>query len=230
MRPLRCLSRPGGDRRRGRPEARDGTRRHDAGDRRRFGVAHIVGVLRRRPNENRAATGTTGLMSVVPVPRCSQKGWQGIIRQMVASGLLDIDGLGLWRHRRWHRQAQRSLVAKANFSYRADRIAKAPSRRRRSGTSEIETLDSAGNELLAVLKAKRLVWRKRAVCLLTLSSQTSRSPIWRRSGRRATIRGGLRGRRRQTPRRYLPGDDRRELAARLIHLIRQMCLATGHSL
>jgi ATP-dependent DNA helicase RecQ len=41
------------------------------------------------------------------------------------------------------------------FRYRADRIVKTSTRKRRA-SAEIESLDSAGTELLAVLKAKRL--------------------------------------------------------------------------
>ncbi|MEC8134981.1 MAG: HRDC domain-containing protein, partial [Pseudomonadota bacterium] len=85
----------------------------------------------------------------------SQKEWQGIIRQMVASGLLDIDVSGYGGIKVTPTGAALSR-SEGEFRYRADQIAKTPTRRRRSGTYEIETLDSAGNELLAVLKAKRL--------------------------------------------------------------------------
>ncbi len=121
----------------------------------RFGVAHIVGVLRGKPNEKIEQQGHDRLDVYGAGAARSQKEWQGIIRQMVASGLLDIDVSGYGGIKMTSTGAALSR-GEGEFRYRADRIAKAPSRRRRSGTSEIETLDSAGNELLAVLKAKRL--------------------------------------------------------------------------
>ena len=118
-------------------------------------MAHIVGVLRGKPNEKIEQQGHDRLDVYGAGAARSQKEWQGIIRQMVASGLLDIDVSGYGGIKMTSTGAALSR-GEGEFRYRADRIAKTPSRRRRSGTHEIETLDSAGNELLAVLKAKRL--------------------------------------------------------------------------
>ena len=121
----------------------------------RFGVAHIVSVLRGKLNEKIEQQGHDRLDVYGAGAARSQKEWQGIIRQMVASGLLDIDVSGYGGIKMTPIGAALSR-GEGEFRYRADQIAKTPTRRRRSGTYEIETLDSAGNELLAVLKAKRL--------------------------------------------------------------------------
>ena len=121
----------------------------------RFGVAHIVSVLRGKLNEKIEQQGHDRLDVYGAGAARSQKEWQGIIRQMVASGLLDIDVSGYGGIKMTPTGAALSR-GEGEFRYRADQIAKTPTRRRRSGTSEIETLDPAGNELLAVLKAKRL--------------------------------------------------------------------------
>ena len=121
----------------------------------RYGVAHIISVLRGKTGDKIAQQGHDALDVFGAGAGRSQKEWQGIIRQMVAAGLLDIDVAGYGGIKMT--AAGLDLTrGEGEFRYRADRIVKTPQRRRRAAGAEIEALDSAGNELLAVLKAKRL--------------------------------------------------------------------------
>jgi len=123
----------------------------------RFGVAHVVSVLRGKPNDKIEQQGHDRLDVYGAGAGRSQKEWQGIVRQMVAAGLLDIDIAGFGGIK-MTADGQALARGDGEFRYRADRIAKTPARTRRGAAAAGETaaLDSAANALLAVLKAKRL--------------------------------------------------------------------------
>ena len=123
----------------------------------RFGVAHVVSVLRGKPNDKIEQQGHDRLDVYGAGAGRSQKEWQGIVRQMVAAGLLDIDIAGFGGIK-MTADGQALARGEGEFRYRADRIAKTPARTRRGAAAAGETaaLDSAANALLAVLKAKRL--------------------------------------------------------------------------
>lgn len=120
----------------------------------RFGVAHIVSVLRGGTNEKIEQQGHDRLDVYGAGAARNQKEWQGIIRQMVAAGLLEIDVAG-YGGIKMTAAGMALTRGEGEFRYRADRIVKTPARKRRAAAA-IENLDSMGAELLAVLKAKRL--------------------------------------------------------------------------
>ena len=142
-------------------ETMDGTREANMalavvqGTGNRFGVAHIVSVLRGKSNEKIDQQGHDRLDVYGAGAARSQKEWQGIIRQMVASGLLEIDVSG-YGGIKITMAGMAMTRGEGEFRYRPDRIVKTPSRRRRAAPVKDEVLDVVGNELLAVLKAKRL--------------------------------------------------------------------------
>jgi ATP-dependent DNA helicase RecQ len=122
----------------------------------RFGVAHVVSVLRGKSNDKIEQQGHDRLDVYGAGAGRGQKEWQGITRQMVAAGLLEIDVAG-YGGIKMTAAGQALTRGEGEFRYRADRIAKAPARARRgAAVGETAPLDSAANALLAVLKAKRL--------------------------------------------------------------------------
>ena len=120
----------------------------------RFGVAHVVAVLRGRTNEKIDQLGHDALDVYGAGAALGQKEWQGIVRQMVAAGLLEIDVSGYGGLKTTAGGAA-LLQGEGEFRYRADRIQKAPARRHRAAAAA-DTLDASGNALLGALKAKRL--------------------------------------------------------------------------
>ncbi|MEE2689146.1 MAG: DNA helicase RecQ [Pseudomonadota bacterium] len=120
----------------------------------RFGGAHIVAVLRGRANDKAAQLGHDRLDIYGAGAGRDQKEWRGILRQMVASNLLEIDVAG-YGGLKITSSGLALLEDDGEFRYRTDRIQKASSRRRRK-SPELEKLDVNGNALLGVLKAKRL--------------------------------------------------------------------------
>lgn len=122
----------------------------------RYGVAHIVNVLRGRANEKIEQQGHDRLDVFGAGAARSQKEWQGIIRQMVAAGFLEIDVAGYGGIKMT--VAGSALTrGEGEFRFRADRIDTSPARKRRgTAAGELEVLNSADNEMLAILKAKRL--------------------------------------------------------------------------
>ncbi len=120
----------------------------------RFGVAHVVAVLRGRTTEKIDQLGHDALDVYGAGAARGQKEWQGIVRQMVAAGLLEIDVSGYGGLKTTAGGAA-LLQGERAFRYRADRIQKVPAQRRRAATA-VETLDVSGHALLGALKAKRL--------------------------------------------------------------------------
>ena len=120
----------------------------------RFGVAHVVAVLRGRTNEKIDQLGHDALDVYGAGAALGQKEWQGIVRQMVAAGLLEIDVSGYGGLKTTAGGAA-LLQGEGEFRYRADRVQKAPVRRHRAAAAA-DTLDTSGNALLGALKAKRL--------------------------------------------------------------------------
>ena len=97
----------------------------------RFGVAHIVSVLRGKLNKKIEQQGHDRLDVYGAGAARNQKEWQGIIRQMVRLRLARYRRFGLWRHQMTPTGAALSR-GEGEFRYRADQIAKTPTRRRRS--------------------------------------------------------------------------------------------------
>lgn len=120
----------------------------------RFGVAHIVSVLRGGSNDKIEQQGHDRLDVYGAGASRTQKEWQGIVRQMVAAGFLEIDVAG-YGGIKMAAAGMALMRGEGEFRYRADRIVKTSTRKRRA-SAEVESLDSAGTKLLAVLKAKRL--------------------------------------------------------------------------
>jgi len=118
----------------------------------RFGAAHIVDVLRGRVTEKTSKFGHDTLPTFGVGADRAQREWQGIIRQMVASGLLEIDIAG-YGGLKPTADGAALLRGDGDFRYRPDRIAKAPKAKR----AEVPAaLDEAAAGLLQDLKALRL--------------------------------------------------------------------------
>jgi ATP-dependent DNA helicase RecQ len=127
----------------------------------KFGAAHIVNLLRGTRNEKTAGFDHEALPGFGAGADRSQGEWQGIIRQMVAAGLLDIDIAG-YGGLRATTAGLALLKGEGAFRYRPDRLRKEPrSRRERAAAaSGASDLDAAGSELLQRLKALRLTLAK----------------------------------------------------------------------
>ena len=135
----------------------------------KFGAAHIVDVLRGTRNDKTARFGHESLPVFGAGAERSQGEWQGIIRQMVAAGLLDIDIAG---YGGLHATATAEAVARgeAPFRYRPDRLRQEPKAKRGyTGTAgganptaakAAATLDADAAALLQRLKALRLTLAK----------------------------------------------------------------------
>ncbi|MGH6882041.1 MAG: HRDC domain-containing protein, partial [Hypericibacter sp.] len=87
--------------------------------------------------------------------------WQGVIRQMVAAGLLDIDIAG-YGGLRVAADGAALMRGQGSFRYRPDRLRKEPKGRRSTSAAAkaADNLDAAGGELLQHLKALRLTLAK----------------------------------------------------------------------
>ncbi len=123
----------------------------------RFGAAHIVGVLRGMKNEKIISFRHDSLPAYGVGAARSQREWQGIIRQMVASGLLEIDIAG-YGGLRYGEAAAALLQGDATFRYRPDKLGKdKPAKRPKVSAAEAAyDLDDSGVKLLQELKALRL--------------------------------------------------------------------------
>jgi ATP-dependent DNA helicase RecQ len=127
----------------------------------KFGAAHIVNLLRGTRTDKTAGFGHEALPGFGAGAERSQGEWQGIVRQMVAAGLLDIDIAG-YGGLRATEGGMALLRGEGAFRYRPDRLGKeSKGRRERSaGAKAAEELDAAGGELLQRLKALRLILAK----------------------------------------------------------------------
>ncbi|QEX23115.1 ATP-dependent DNA helicase RecQ [Hypericibacter adhaerens] len=127
----------------------------------KFGAAHIVNLLRGAKNEKTASFGHEALPGFGAGAERGQNEWQGIIRQMVAAGLLDIDIQG-YGGLRATPPGLALLKGGGSFRYRPDRLGKASRKERAASraTKGSEDLDAAGAELLQRLKALRLTLAK----------------------------------------------------------------------
>jgi ATP-dependent DNA helicase RecQ len=161
----------------------------------KFGTAHIVGVLRGMKNDKTARFGHESLPVFGAGAGRSQAEWQGIIRQMVATGLLDIDIAGYGGLRATAGGAA-LIRGEAAFRYRPDRLRKdAKGKRDYVGTAgganptaaqEAAALDPRAAALLQRLKALRLTLaRERGVPAYvifsdrTLIDMAARRPLTR---------------------------------------------------
>ena len=122
----------------------------------RFGAAHIIDILRGSDTEKVRASGHDKLPTF-GVGADRKKGeWQSIIRQLVASGFLELDmegfgGLALTE------QGAELLKGDAVFSYRVDTLrSPAKAQRKTRQQSQAAELTSDQAELLARLKQLRL--------------------------------------------------------------------------
>ena len=122
----------------------------------RFGAAHIVQVLRGARNERTARYGHDDLADFgVGADRPRQE-WQGIIRQMVAAGLLEVDISG-YGGLRATAAGEALLRGEGSFRYRPDRLQQKQSpKTAEAARAAASELDESGTSLLESLKALRL--------------------------------------------------------------------------
>jgi ATP-dependent DNA helicase RecQ len=127
----------------------------------KFGAAHIINVLRGTKNEKTASFNHEGLRGFGAGADRPQSEWQGVIRQMVAAGLLDIDIAG-YGGLRTTPVGQALMRGEGSFRYRPDRLGKERKGRREKSEAAkaADNLDAAGGELLQRLKALRLTLAK----------------------------------------------------------------------
>lgn len=122
----------------------------------RFGAAHIVHVLRGSENEKVIKFGHDRLSAYGAGTDRPQREWQGILRQMVAAGLLEIDIAG-YGGLRATPAGMALLTGEGAFRYRPDRISKEPKAKRESAAAvAADNLDPADAQLLRSLKTLRL--------------------------------------------------------------------------
>lgn len=132
-----------------------------------FGAVHIIGVLRGSENEKIMRFRHHALPTYGAGADRPQREWQGIIRQMVAAGLLEIDIAG---YGGLHMTPSGSALMRGDgeFRYRPDRIRADPiradpirtepgaKRATAAATKAVDELDAAAAELLKSLKVLRL--------------------------------------------------------------------------
>ena len=125
----------------------------------RFGAAHLIDILRGSETEKVARFGHRRLPAFGSGADRGKNEWRSMIRQMVATGFLQIDiagygGLGITD------KGRALLRGEGSFLYREDRVvAPSPTRktRERTGTAEPERmLNGDETALLNALKALRL--------------------------------------------------------------------------
>ena len=128
----------------------------------KFGAAHIVDVLRGMKNDKTARFHHDALPVFGTGAERAQTEWQGIIRQMVAAGLLDIDIAGYGGLRATD-AAEAAMRGAAPFRYRPDRLRKEPKGKRGGAAvaaKAADGLDESATALLQRLKALRLTLAK----------------------------------------------------------------------
>jgi ATP-dependent DNA helicase RecQ len=128
----------------------------------KFGAAHIVDVLRGAKNDKTARFGHDALPVFGAGADRSQGEWQGVIRQMVAAGLLDIDIAGYGGLRATASGAA-LMRGEGAFRYRPDRLRKEQKAKRGAAAvaaKAADGLDDAATALLQRLKALRLTLAK----------------------------------------------------------------------
>jgi ATP-dependent DNA helicase RecQ len=122
-----------------------------------FGAGHIIGVLRGSENEKITRFKHQALSVFGAGTDRPQREWQGIIRQMIAAGLLEIDIAGFGG---LHPTSAGSdlLRGAGAFHYRPDRIGADPVAKRATtaATKAVDELDAAATDLLKSLKILRL--------------------------------------------------------------------------
>ncbi len=122
----------------------------------RWGAAHIVGVLRGSESEKIQKWRHDELPTYGAGADRAAGEWTGIIRQMVAAGLLEIDIAGYGGLKATQAGAA-LLQGDGEFRYRPDTIRAPKSVGRKAATSAAaQSLDDVGADLLQRLKALRL--------------------------------------------------------------------------
>lgn len=121
----------------------------------RFGVAHLIDVLRGGNTDKIRRMGHDHLPTFGTGSDLSKSSWQSIFRQLIAAGFLRLDvngfgGLNLTE------QGRDLLQGRAEFRYRADIVRQTkPSRPAKSREAEA-ALSADDQDLLAALKQRRL--------------------------------------------------------------------------
>jgi len=121
----------------------------------RWGAAHVVNILRGSENEKILKWRHDELPTYALGASRAAGEWSGIIRQMVAAGLLEIDIAGYGGLRATEAGA-RLMQGEGDFRYRPDTIAAPKSARRKAASAAAQSLDDTGADLLQRLKALRL--------------------------------------------------------------------------
>ncbi len=121
----------------------------------RFGAAHVIAVLRGAESDKITQFGHDRLPTYGVGADRSQREWQGIIRQMVAAGLLEIDISG-YGGLRATPTGTALMKGDGAFRFRPDRISKEPAGKRSRAAAAAESLDPEAARLLQRLKALRL--------------------------------------------------------------------------
>ena len=153
----------------------------------RFGVVHIIDVLRGARTEKVAKIGHDRL----PVYGCGgehkKENWRSLIRQLVAAGFLRLDvrdygGLALTE------KGQALLAGEDNFQYRQDTMRRDPSARGKArGGAPVANLSAAESALLDGLKELRLrLAKERGVPAYVVFSDKSLADMAQRRPRNAT--------------------------------------------
>jgi ATP-dependent DNA helicase RecQ len=139
----------------------------------RFGAAHIINILRGVETDKIVSSGHRGLPTFGVGEALSQNQWHGIVRQMVASGLLGIDIQG-YGGLRATETGMALMRGEGSFRYRPDPVRKPAGGGRRTSGPAAASLDAAASELLERLKTERLrLARKRNVPAYVIFSDRS---------------------------------------------------------
>ncbi|HMB46792.1 MAG TPA: DNA helicase RecQ, partial [Afifellaceae bacterium] len=122
----------------------------------RFGAAHIINILRGVENDKITASGHHALPTFGIGEDLPQHQWHGIVRQMVARGLLAIDVAG-YGGLRATEDGMALMRGEGSFRYRPDPVRKASAgNRKKASATAAASLDPAASALLDRLKAERL--------------------------------------------------------------------------
>lgn len=124
----------------------------------RYGQAHIADILCGVESEKAVKAKHDTLESFGSGARHSKQAWQGIIRQMISAGFLEVDVSG-YSSLLITDKGNALSRGKGRFEYRADTLTSARSRSKRASQASAQpaaALDNASRDLLAALKVKRL--------------------------------------------------------------------------